>query len=511
MLAGEKKMKPLVEMKGITKYFGDFLANDHIDFVCYPGEVISLLGENGAGKTTLMNALYGMHRVDEGGFYFRDKLVSITNPKDAIALGIQMVHQHFMLIPTLTAADNIVLGRENCRHGIYQKKEANEVVRKLCEEYGLELNPQTYVRDLSVGGQQRVEILKALYRGAELLILDEPTAVLTPQESQELFATVKKLRAAGKSVIMITHKLKETMEFSDRVYILRGGKMTGTYKTSETTPETLTELMVGHRLDGVQRSKAPAGDVVLEMKQVSYTDKDHVSRLKDLSFSVRSGEIYGIAGVEGNGQKELIDILSGLEQGWNGRIQAFGESLAGLTPRQIMDRGISFVHADRHKRGLVLSFPLNKNFLLGKQRNAAFRKGKFIRFLDWKAVDSHGRKMIEEYDIRPDDISARANGLSGGNQQKVVIAREFSRGSRLIVISNPTRGVDIGASLQIHQKMMMMREQGAAIVLISADLDEILELSDRIGVIYEGTIAAECCSGEMTEQEIGSYMGGNAT
>ncbi len=504
-------MVPLIEMQKVTKRFGSLTANDQVDFTCYPGEVVSLLGENGAGKTTLMNTLYGIQSLDGGQILYKGEPVEISSPKDAISLGIQMVHQHFMLIPTLTVSDNIMLGKEKAHFFLTQTKQANEEVRELSAEYGLKVNPEDFIKDLSVGGQQRVEIIKALYRGAELLILDEPTAVLTPQEIDELFATVEKLRRSGKSIIIITHKLKETMAISDRVYILRNGKMVGVRNTKETSPEELTELMVGHRISPITREKHKTGELALQTEKLSYKDQMGVERLSDAQLNVYCGEIYGIAGVEGNGQKELIDVLAGIEKNWEGDIRLFGKPIKGMTTREILDSGVAFVHADRHSRGLMLGKVMPKNLLLGSQRKSGFYSGRAIKLLNWEKINSFAEALMAEFDVRPDNLDLNARDFSGGNQQKAVIAREFSRGAKLLVISNPTRGVDISAADLIHKKMLEMRDKGVAILLISADLDEIMEMSDRIGVIYEGRIAAEREAGAFTEKEIGKYMGGNAS
>ncbi len=502
-----KGRQPLLEMRRITKSFGGVFANEDVSLRCYPGEVISLLGENGAGKTTLMKVLYGMHAADSGEIVWKGEPVSIRTPGDAIRLGIQMVHQHFMLIPTLSVAENLVLGREPKKHGIFQRCGAEEICEELSRTYGLRIDGRRRVSTLSVGERQRVEILKALYRGAELLILDEPTAVLTPQETRELFGTIGRLRAMGKSIIIITHKLKETREISDRVYVLRGGKITGERQTAGATIDELTELMVGYRLVQTQNQHPTPGDALLCVKNLSLREKQGRSLLRELNFTVYSGEILGVAGVEGNGQEELIEVLSGIRSGWDGEMELRGVRVEKPTPARLMELGVATIHADRQYRGLLLDKSAVKNMMLGFQRDRRFyRRPRLV----WKLAERQTAEEMERFDIRPRDPQRAAGEFSGGNQQKLIVARELGRDAQLLIAANPTRGIDIGAVNSIHQKLLQARDGGRGVLLISSDLDEIMELSDRIAVIYEGRIVTLRAAVDFTELELGTYMGGTA-
>lgn len=497
--------EPLLELRHITKSFNSVKANDDISLCCYPGEVLSILGENGAGKTTLMKVLYGMHQADSGEILWRNEPVDICKPIDAISLGIQMVHQHFMLIPTLTVAENIVLGREPQKCGVLQQKQALQICRELSQTYNLQIDGTQRVNTLSVGERQRVEILKALYRGAELLILDEPTAVLTPIETQELFETISNLRAAGKSVIIITHKLKETKAISDRVYVLRGGKLIGERNTAESTIDELTELMVGYHIPHTQNAHPAPGAPLLCVKQLSLQEKHARALLRDITFTLHRGEILGVAGVEGNGQEALIEVLSGIRGGWTGELTLGGVPVEKPMPAKMMQLGVACIHADRQSRGLLLDKSATKNMMLGFQRDRQFYRWPVLR---WNLAEKKTAEEMERFDVRPRQVQRSAAEFSGGNQQKLIVAREFSRNAQLIIAANPTRGIDIGAVCSIHQKILQARDEGKAVLLISSDLDEILSLSDRIAVIYEGSFVALRPAEAFTEMELGMYMGG---
>ncbi len=499
-------MQKIVEMRGITKTFGNNTANKNVDFFCNRGEVLCLLGENGAGKTTLMNILYGRYRPDSGSILFDGKPVKISGPRDAIAMGIQMVHQHFMLVPTLTVADNVVLGREPRRRGFYDRREAAETVRRLSQEYGLEVPPEKLVGDLSVGEQQRVEIIKALYQGAQLLILDEPTAVLTPQEVDDLFKVVSRLRESGKSIIIITHKLKETMAISDRVYVLRQGEMIGERNTADTSIEELSELMVGHKVATVIRESMEPGETVLEMDHVSLKSANGVQVLKDISLSIREHEILGIAGVEGNGQMELIEVLSALCPSWEGEILYKGKSMKGRTTAELLEDGVSCIHADRQAYSIAMDLEVPENFLMGYQQTPDYRKRKWL--VDWGKVVDKARAMLEHYDVRPRDVERKLSEFSGGNQQKFVVGREMQRSPKFMIAAHPTRGVDIMATAFIHDQLNRQKKAGGCVLLISSDLDELMQMSDRIAVIYDGRIVDCRAAEEYTTMELGRLMGG---
>lgn len=498
---------PLLELQHITKTFGGVCANDDISLVCYPGEVLSLLGENGAGKTTLMKVLYGMHQADSGRILWRGKEADIQKPIDAISLGIQMVHQHFMLIPTFTVAENIVLGCEPQRHGALQMQRAVQICSELSARYNLKIDGKRRVSELSVGEQQRVEILKALYRGAELLILDEPTAVLTPIETRELFETIAQLRKSGKSVIIITHKLKETKAISDRVYVLRSGRLTGERRTAETTIDELTKLMVGYHMPQMTNAHPAPGAELLCVEHMTLQDKLSRPLLSDISFTLSRGEILGIAGVEGNGQEPLIEILSGIRTDWTGELRLNGRLVKKPTPAKMIQNGVATIHADRQNRGLFLDKSATKNMTLGFQWASQFYHCPLLR---WDLARKKAESEMEDFDVRPCEPKRPAGELSGGNQQKLVVAREFSRNADLIIAANPTRGIDIGAVHSIHERILQARDSGKAVLLISSDLDEILALSDRIAVIYEGRLVAMRSAGEFTEMELGNYMGGTS-
>lgn len=499
-------MAPVVEMKGITKKFPGTLANDNVDFTLEEGEIHVLLGENGAGKTTLMNVLYGLYQPDGGDIYVKGKKVRITDPNIAISKGIGMVHQHFMLIQPFTVAQNIVLGCEPKRGMRFDEKKARENVINISKQYGLSIDPDAKIHDISVGMQQRVEILKALYRGADILILDEPTAVLTPQEIEELGVILKQLVAQGKSIILITHKLKEVMSMSNRVTILRRGKIIDTVETSNTDIEALAEMMVGRKVSlSVQKEEARVGDVVLDVRGLKALNQRGIEALKGVDFEVRAGEILGIAGVDGNGQTELIEAITGLIKPKEGTVKVKGQDITGKSPKNVKEAGVAHIPEDRHKRGLVLKYSLAENMILGSHYLKRYRKG---LMLNYNAINKHAESLIKEFDVRTPNEKVAVSSLSGGNQQKVVVAREIDREPDLLIAAQPTRGLDVGAIEYIHKRLVEQRDKGKAVLLVSLELDEIMDLSDRIAVMYDGRIVGIVNASETTETELGIMMAG---
>jgi general nucleoside transport system ATP-binding protein len=498
---------PVVELVGITKRFPGIVANDSISFKLQKGEIHALLGENGAGKSTLMNIVFGLYQPDEGHIAVNGQPTIIDSPNKAINLGIGMVHQHFKLVQPFTVTENIVLGLEPRKGLTIDYKKASQEVRRLSEQYGLQIDPHAVVENISVGMQQRVEIVKTLYRGAEILIFDEPTAVLTPQEIQELLQIMKKLVKEGKSVILITHKLKEIMEIADTVTIIRRGKVIDTVKVSETSTQELAEKMVGRKVSfQVEKKEANPKQPILEVKDVRLKDKQGFNRLDGINFEVRAGEILGIAGVDGNGQTELIEALTGLRRTDSGQITLSSKDITNLTPRQISESGMSHIPEDRHKHGLVLDFTMSENMVLQTYYYPEFNSGGFLNF---EAIDQHAEKLIREFDVRTPSIHNHARSLSGGNQQKAIIAREMDRNPELLIAAQPTRGLDVGAIEFVHKQLIAQRDQGKAVLLISFELDEILNVSDRIAVIYEGQIVGEVLPRETNDQELGLMMAGS--
>ncbi|MDN5361901.1 MAG: ral nucleoside transport system ATP-binding protein [Moorella sp. (in: firmicutes)] len=477
-------MKPLLSLRGITKEFPGVLANDQVDLDVYPGEVHALLGENGAGKSTLMNILYGLYGADAGQIFLAGREVTIASPREAIELGIGMVHQHFMLIPALTVSENIILGMGGKVH--LNMREAAQKIRAAGEQYGLKVNPEARVATLSVGQQQRVEILKALYRGAKILILDEPTAVLTPQETEELFAILRQLTTSGVTVIFISHKLNEVMAISQRVSVLRRGRKIKTVFTSETSPEELASLMVGREVN-LQLDKHPAspGEPVLEIKDLYVPGEQNLPAVQGISLTVRAGEIFGLAGVDGNGQSELIRAITGLQRVLKGHIRICGQEATNLPPRQLLDLGMAHIPEDRQKQGLILDMKIEENLILEYFSQAPFSRH---HFLQAGSIQKLAQKLIQDFDIRTPSCEIPAGNLSGGNQQKIILARSLYRQPRLLIAVHPTRGLDIGAADFIHRTLIAERERGCAILLVSTELDEILRVSDRIGIIYEGRL-----------------------
>jgi ABC-type uncharacterized transport system ATPase subunit len=496
---------PSLEMRGITKRYPGVVANDSIDLEVRSGEIHALLGENGAGKSTLMNILYGLATPDEGEILLDGAPVTISGPSDAIDRGISMVHQHFMLIPVLSVADNILLGEETMANAVFlDRREAHRRIVELGQRFGFEIDPEVKVGSLSVGWQQRVEILKALYREARILVLDEPTAVLTPQETKEIFDVLRRLAAEGHSIIFISHKLYEVLEIADRITVIRRGKVVGSRIPSETNEDDLAELMVGRNVQlVVDRGEShPAGEMLV-VKDLHVADDRGHEAVKGVSFEVRSGEILGIAGVAGNGQDELVEALTGLRKPSAGRVELGGRNVTGAGPRHLQKAGMSFVPGDRHRFGLVLAFPVEDCLVLTQYDEAPYARG-FLR--DDEAIRAWAKQAIEQYDIRTPSATATAGTLSGGNQQKAVVAREFSRKLTALVLDQPTRGLDVGSIEFIHKQVIAKRDSGAAILLVSAELDEVMELSDRIAVMYRGEIVALVDGPSAQREDIGLLM-----
>ncbi|HEY6957399.1 MAG TPA: ABC transporter ATP-binding protein [Candidatus Limnocylindria bacterium] len=498
---------PILEMLGISKRFGDVQALDHVDLVVGQGEIHALVGENGAGKTTLMNILYGLYRTDTGSIRLRGKDARITSPRDAIALGIGMIHQHFMLVPPLTVAENVVLGDE--RSGpVLDRRAMERRVRELEEKFRIIAEPSARIEDLPLGIQQRVEILKVLYRGSDLLIFDEPTAVLTPQEVDELFEIVRALRAEGKTLILITHKLREVLAVSDRITVLRDGKNAGQLVTKDTTASEIAQAMVGRELEeALGRGTKVREDIVLEIRGLRAKSDRGADAIKGIDLDVRSGEILGIAGVGGNGQSELAQCILGLRKVAGGVIKVGGIDVAHDDPERTRERGVAYVPEDRRIEGLVLPFTVADNFMLGKQEAAPYAR---FGILDLTFIAREGDRLAREFDVRPPNARAIVGTLSGGNQQKVVLGRELSAEPKLIVANQPTRGLDIAATEYVHRRLIAQRERGCAVLLISSELDEVRALSDRIAVMFEGRVMATLDARTATEQQLGLLMAGHA-
>jgi general nucleoside transport system ATP-binding protein len=495
-----------LEAKNITKRFPGVLANDHVDFSLYKGEIHALLGENGAGKSTLMNIIYGLYSQDEGEIYIDGEHVTIEDPNDAIARGIGMVHQHFMLVPVFTVAENIILGDETTRGPSLDLSTARRRIRELSAEYGLEVDPQAVVEDLPVGIQQRVEIVKALYRDARILVLDEPTAVLTPQEARDLFRIMRDLTERGVSIIFITHKLKEVMAIADRITVMRRGKVVGTTTPEEVDEQQLAAMMVGREvLLEVDKGPATPGDEVLVVEGLRALDERGVETLRGVSFSVCAGEVLGIAGVQGNGQTELAEALTGLRSVAGGTARLAGVPIPFNNPRFLVEHGTAHIPEDRQKHGLVLSYSVADNLVLNTYYQPPFSRG--IQRRSRPILERAGR-LIEQYDIRTSGPQAVTGNLSGGNQQKVIVARELSRPVQLMIANQPTRGLDVGSIEFIHRRIIEERDRGVAVLLISAELDEILALADRIAVIFHGEIVATLPAEAATREKLGILMAG---
>lgn len=496
-----------VDMKGITVRFGEVIANNAVDFKADWGEVHGLVGENGAGKTTLMRVLYGMYTPQEGQLAIEGEPVRFSGPKDAISRGIGMVHQHFSLVPTMTVAENIVIGKPPLKMGLLHTSRSREIVRQLSEQYGLEINPDAYIRDLPVGLQQRVEILKALYLGADILIMDEPTAVLTPQEIRQLIETLISLKEKNKCIILITHKLAEVKAATDRITVMRAGRVTARVNTGETDERRVAKMMVGREvLLQVEKQAFRPGEVILDVQELSCNDKMRLPAVRGVSFQVHSGEVVGIAGVQGNGQSELADAISGLIRTTGGTVRMNGQELGrGNVSLQCRTAGMAHIHDDRTHVGAALTASIRDNFLAPLYRRGEFSGGALMRYKKGEEVVA---EQIEKYAVKVGKISDEISSLSGGNMQKLIVARELYPHPKLLIASQPTRGVDIGAQEFIYKRIIEQRDRGNAVLLISNELSEILTLSDRILVIFKGEIIGEMPAEEATEEKLGFLMAG---
>ena len=495
-----------LEMRGITKRFPGVLASDHVDFDVKSGEVHALLGENGAGKSTLMKILYGLYHPDEGEILLNGKPVSISSPTDSINLGIGMIHQHFMLVQTLTVAENVALGLPSS-HGVLTDLDVvSKRILELADIYGLKIDPSAYIWQLSVGQQQRVEIIKALYRGAALLILDEPTAVLTPQEVDELFVIMRQMVKDGHALIFISHKLHEVVEISNRVTVLRDGRKIGTRPTSETTKQDLANWMVGREVGfAPDRGNVQIGEVRLKLEQVTCGSDRGTPGLRGVNLEVRSGEILGIAGVSGNGQRELAETITGLRKTTGGRVFLEGDDITSLSPGEITDRMLSYIPEERMRDGMINEFTIAENLILREHHKMPYAR---FGFLNLRDISKHADDLIKQFRVKTPSQETHAKNLSGGNIQKVVLAREISRNPRAIIAAQPTRGLDIGATEYVREQLLLERRKGTAIMLISEDLDEIFALSDRIAVIYEGQIMDIVPRADATPEKLGLLMAG---
>ncbi|SDL86326.1 ABC transporter ATP-binding protein [Halarsenatibacter silvermanii] len=498
--------KNILEMRGITKLFPGVRANDEVDLIVEDGEIHALVGENGAGKTTLMKILYGMLEADAGKIFYNGQEVDIEGPQDAINLGIGMVHQHFKLVDTLTVTENIILGSEPRKGLSINVKKAKKRVEEISEKFGLHVDPDAKIQDIPVGMQQRVEIIKILYRGADLLVFDEPTAVLTPQEIDELFEIFRSLKEEGKTMIFITHKLQEVKKVTDSITVLRDGKSVGRVKTENVSQNEVAEMMVGREvLFDVEKKKASPGEKILEVERLHVNDNRGIEAVSGISFSIDRGEIFGVAGVEGNGQTELVEALTGLREIESGSVNYKGEDITGIDARQIKDRKIAHIPEDRQRRGLILDFDLAENMILGYQHQTPFSRN---GLMNYERIYDNAEALIEEFDVRTSSFRNSAGKLSGGNQQKAVIAREFSRNPELLIASQPTRGVDVGSIEFIHEQLVKKRDEGVAVLLVSAELSEIISLSDRIGVIFDGELVKIMKTARTDERELGKLMTG---
>jgi simple sugar transport system ATP-binding protein len=502
------RVPPALGMRGITKQFPGVLANDHIDLDVRPGEIHALLGENGAGKSTLMNILYGLLEPDEGEVLIDGEVVHISGPANAIERGIGMVHQHFMLVPVFTVTENIVLGDETMANPVVlDTKRAEDQIRALADQFGFDIDPRALVGQLSVGIQQRVEILKALYRGARILILDEPTAVLTPQETVEIFAVLRRLAADGTSIVFISHKLYEVLEIADRITVIRRGRVVGEADPKTATEEDLAEMMVGREVSlTVEKGPASPGDAVLSVDGLTVADDRGSVVVQDCSFEVRAGEILGIAGVAGNGQAELVEAIVGLRRATGGSTHLAGTDVTNHSVRELTGRGMAYIPGDRQRFGLVLTYPVDDNLVL-----TDYYRPPYSRFgiLNERAISARAADLIPAFDIRTPSATVATSTLSGGNQQKVIVAREFSRDVTLLVADQPTRGLDVGSIEFIHKQIVTQRDNGVAVLVVSAELDEVLSLADRLAVMFDGRIVKTLPIEEATRERVGLLMAGS--
>lgn len=500
---------PAVQLEGITKTFGDVVANNEVDFTLEKGSIHALLGENGSGKTTLMNVLYGLYDQDGGTINVHGEPRTFDSPRDAMDAGIGMIHQHFQLVKPMTVLQNIVLGNEPTDNGMVSENDATVDIEEICARYGFNVDEHldTPIEELDLGTRQRVEIVKSLYRGAEILILDEPTAVLTPQEVEGLMDVMNDLRDDGRSLIFITHKLGEALEIADDITVLRDGDDIGTVPASETDERELAKMMVGREVlfDRIERDRT-TGDPVLEVEELRMRDDRGLEKVNGANLTVRDGEILGVAGVQGNGQTELVEGLTGLRSVEEGTIRYHGEDITDMSRRDRIEAGIAYIPEDRHTEGLVLEYDLVKNALLGNQTLSPYTDGPWI---DWEAIREHANEIIEEFDVQPPNADTEASSFSGGNQQKFIVGREIGHDPDVMIASHPTRGVDIGSIEFIHNRLIELRNEGLGIVLISSKLEEIQKLSDRIAVMYEGEFVAKADPEEVTERDLGLLMAGH--
>ncbi len=505
-------VSPILELKNINKSFGHVQANKNINLIINQGTIHGIIGENGAGKSTLMSIVYGLYQADSGSIRVSGKEVKLKSPRDSIESGIGMVHQHFMLVENFTVLENIILGFEGELVFGHKLKKAKEDLKNLCDTYKLNIDLDSVISDLSVGFRQRVEILKSLYRGAEIFILDEPTGVLTPQEVDELFKILRSLKEEGKTIVLITHKLNEIMDLTSEVSVMRQGEVVGHTKTSDTNKEKLAEMMVGRSvLLRLNKEDAKLGDVVFKVENLTVKDDLDVTRVKNVSFEIRSGEILGLAGVTGNGQTELLEALSGIRKVESGNIYLNDEKVSDkenlLDPRKLKEKGLAHVPEDRQRMGLVTDFKAYENLIFGYHDQEPYSKSSILRDSD---IITYSKKVMEEYDVRPRSPQLITSNFSGGNQQKIILSRELNESPKILLVGQPTRGVDIGAIEFIHQRLIDMRDKGAAILLVSVELDEVLSLSDRILVMFDGNIVGERINKDVTDRELGLLMAGVA-
>lgn len=500
-------MAPALELRGITKRFPGVLANDHIDLTVEKGEIHALLGENGAGKTTLMNILYGLYHPDEGEIFVNGQKITVRSPIDAIKAGVGMVHQHFMLVPVFTVTENVMLGEEYTKYGgVLDRARAAAKIRQISDTYSLNIDPDAYIKDLPVGLQQRVEIIKLLFREADILIMDEPTAVLTPQEVEELFKIMHTLIDQGKSIIFITHKLGEVVEIADRITVIRGGKVVGTTTSQGATMNDLATMMVGRDVKlAVDKEEKEPGEVVLEVSNLTVLDPRGAIAVDGISFEVRAGEVLGVAGVQGNGQTELVRALTGLLPPVDGTVRLSGKDITHASPRQVTELGTAHIPEDRQKDGLTLAFPIADNMVMNTYYLAPYARGIWLSQAD---IARNANQLVEKFDVRTPSIFTPVSSLSGGNQQKVIVAREFSRPIKVLIASQPTRGLDVGSIEYIHKQLINKRDEGCAILVVSTELDEVMQLSDRIAVIYRGKILAVVDAKTATKEQLGLLMAG---